>query len=225
MPRKIALVVGGSFNVWRDVKRAQRLMVEATGRDFDAVYCVKQIGIYWPTKFDVWVTLHPEKMDEYEAARKALGFVDGYEIVCHLAEECGDHGAKGRISRRTSFVYQSKGRTGHDPATAGSGMFGAKVAVEDGYFAVLAGIPMSKDVGHFLPGTKTINEREVKSAVAWNERDAFMIGYEQYKAHLSRKVKSVSGTTLKDFGEPTPAWLRGDPAPGNSTEVQAGCLA
>ncbi len=198
-------------------------MLAATGRPFDAVYCVKQSGIYYPEKFDVWVTLHPEKMDEYERDRAAKGLPDGYEIVCHLQGECGDHRDKGRISRRTSFVYQSKGKG--SPATAGSGMFGAKVAVEDGFNAVLAGIPMDKNTGHFLPGTRTINQLEIKSATHWNERDAFMLGYEQYVPHLLGKVKSMSGTTRKDFGEPTPGWLRGDPLPGNSAEVQAGCPA
>lgn len=205
---KVALVVGCAAGVWKDVERAQSLY------NFDAVYCVKQIGIYWPHKFDVWATLHPEVMDKYEADRKAKGFPDGYEIVAPLPHELGAHGAKGRIARRVS--YRFKGMN----ASASSGIYAAKIAIEDGYRVVLAGVPMEKNAGHFLPGTLTIVRKEVRGAV-WLEFDTFLEGFRNAKPFLRGKVTSMSGMTREVFGEPTPEWLRGDPEPVASAKVHA----
>lgn len=73
------LIVGCATDVWGDVEEAKKLI------EFDAIYCVKQIGIVWPDKFDVWATLHPEYMDGYEAERKKFGLPGGYEIVLNLS--------------------------------------------------------------------------------------------------------------------------------------------
>lgn len=205
---KFALVVGCAACIWDDVKRATTL------HNFDAVYCVKQAGIYWPTKFDVWCSLHPEMMDKYEAERKAKGFPSGYEIVAPLSKEVGSHGQKGNIARRVSLF--PKGVT----SSPSSGIYAAYVAVQDGFHVVLAGIPMQTSAGHFLPGTRTIVLGHVRGP-QWLERDAFLAGFEQYKPHLRGKVKSMSGETKNIFGEPTLGWLRGDPAPVNSAEAPA----
>jgi hypothetical protein len=70
-----ALVVGCAANVWDDVRAAREI------GEFDATYCVKMAGIHWPETFQVWVGLHPEFMDGYEAERHKLGLPNGYEIV------------------------------------------------------------------------------------------------------------------------------------------------
>jgi hypothetical protein len=211
---KVALVVGCSSNVWADAKRAQTLW------QFDAIYCVKQIGIYWPGPFDVWATLHPEKMDEYEAARAAKGFPAGYEIVAPLEtmEELGTHTKAGRISRRVSYRYPGMN------SSASSGLYGAKVALDDGFRVVLAGIPMQMNVGHFLPNTKNVHGL-ARSATEWKERDSFENGFLLSIPHMRDRTKSMSGITRDVFGEPTLEWLRGDPMPLNSAQDVAGCHA
>lgn len=187
-----ALIVGCAEGVMDEVAAAKKLVIEATGKDFDKVYLVKLAGVEWPGTFDVWVTLHPEWMDDYEAQRKAKGYPGGYEIVAPLTSEVGMHGQKGNIHRRLTYRWPKM--TG----SASSGIFGAKVALEDGCDRiVLAGIGMLP-TKHFTRGKE------------WLQRDSFMPGFEFAKPYLLGKVKSMGGYTKQVLGEPTLDWLKGD---------------
>lgn len=184
---KAALVIGCSMGVWDDVEAAFRLS------RFDRVYCVKLAGVYWPEEFDVWVTLHPEYMDDYEARRHAKGYPGGYEIVAPLEGEVEYRNRKkGRVTRRVS--YRWKGMN----SSASSGIYGAKVARDDGCDrVVLAGIPMS-DEPHFARGRSS-----------WEQRDSFLPGLEVALPHMRGWCRSVSGLTSEKLGVPTPEWLAG----------------
>lgn len=193
---KTCLVVGCASGVWDEVKAAQALC------KFDAVYCVKQAGIHWPGWFDVWATLHPEFMDAYEAERRALHWPAGYEIVAPVKGELGAHGSRGNVNRRVSYRWPGMN------SSASSGIYAAKIALEDGFGrVVLTGIPMTVAAGHFLP--KTRNVRDEVRGHAWNHRDSFMPGFQLAIPHLRGKVKSMSGHTREVLGEPTPEWLEG----------------
>lgn len=195
-----ALIIGCSEHVWKEVEQAQAMC------QFDKIYCVKLAGVDWPHHFDVWVTLHPEFMDDYEAQRKAKGYPGGYEIVAPLEGETR-HGKKGNISRR--ITYRWKGMT----SSASSGIFAAKIALDDGHSrVVLAGIPMD-------------TSKHFKRHNVWTERDCFLPGFMSIKHLLVGKVRSMSGLTKQYLGEPTPEWLQGDPVAVNSVQDQAGCLA
>lgn len=164
MPKSV-LVIGCAAGVWDDIKAAQAL------GSFDAVYCVKQMGIHYPKKFYVWVTLHPEAMDVYEIERKALGHPGGYQIVAPPPSELGTHGKKGNIARRVSYLWPDAVTNG----SASSGIYGAKVALEDGFSKiVLAGIPMTPEGGHFLPGTKNVLGQT--RGKTWDGHGAFVSG-------------------------------------------------
>ena len=179
----IALVVGCAACVWEDVAQAESLA------KYDAIYCVKLAGVYWPDKFDVWVTLHPEFMDAYEAKRRAKRYPGGYEIVGPLdTEHAVEHRGKGRIARRTSFRWPGMN------SSASSGIFAVKVAVEDGHNVVLAGVPMDKSE-HFSRGKK------------WKQVDQFQSGLIAAVPHMRGKVKSVSGQTRDLLGAPTAEWI------------------
>ena len=184
----IALIVGCAANVWDDVRAAQSLT------KFDAVYCVKLSGVHWPSKFKTWATLHPEYMNAYEAQRKELDLPGGYEIVAPLSNEVGQHGKKGNITRRVSYRYKGMN------SSASSGIYAAKVALEDGYKCVLAGIPMQDTDGHFLPTTKNV-KGHIRGA-KWLDRDCFMNGFEMSLPHMRGKVTSMSGLTRKELGIP-----------------------
>ena len=195
---KSALVIGCAANVWEDLKAARRLAT------YDAIYCVKQMGIHYREKFDVWVTLHPEAMDAYEHQRKVLGFPDGYQIVAPPAKELGMHGEKGNIARRISYLWPNSDGS----SSASSGIYGAKIAVDDGFDrVVLAGVPMTPEGGHFMPETKTV-AGQVRGKV-WTGCGAFEIGFRNAVPHLMSKVKSMSGNTMKVLGAPTREWLNG----------------
>lgn len=186
---KSALVVGCAANVWDDVAAAQSLCT------FDAVYCVKLSGVHWPNVFQVWVTLHPELMDGYERERHALGRPNGYEIVAHA--ECktmGEHYAKGRRGNVSRYIsYRWPGMT----SSASSGIFAAKVALDDGFErVVLAGIPMDKS-NHFSRGKP------------WLQQESFIRGFEKATPFLKGRVKSMSGYTREVLGAPSAEWLAG----------------
>lgn len=183
---KVALVIGGADCVTEDILIAKNLF------EPDSVYACNDIGAY-VERLDVWATLHPEKLELWEAERKKRGFRRNYEVVAPPPGELGEHGGKGKIDRRVSYRWKDMN------SSASSGIYAAKVALDDGYKVVLAGVPMERMAGHF------IRNRE------WIQRDAFTVGLEAAKPFMLGKVKSVSGLTRKIFGEPTLEWLTSDP--------------
>lgn len=190
----IALVVGCSRLVWDEVKAAQALAT------FDRVYCVKLAGVRWPDGDFTWVGLHPEVMDDYEKRRAGLGLPKGYEIVAPLSHEIGVHGNKGNVARRVSYLWSDDGHS------AGSGIYGAKVAMHDGHKKiVLAGIPMDPEAGHFM--IKDKNVQGILRGPVWKDFPAFVTGYTEALPRMKGKVKSMSGRTAKDLGMPTAEWL------------------
>jgi len=194
-PRR-ALIVGCASCVWDDVRAAFDLC------NYHAIYCVKQMGIHWPGKFEVFVTLHPEAMDSYEHQRKVLGFPDGYQIVAPPAKELGMHGEKGNIARRVSYLWPNSDGS----SSASSGIYGAKIALDDGFErAVLAGVPMTPEGGHFLPETKSVTGGT--RGKVWTGCGAFEIGFNNALPYLMNRVKSMSGRTQKVLGAPTKEWL------------------
>lgn len=151
-------------------------------------------GIFWPNKFDVWASLHPEWMDGYRAKRKAQGFPCGFEVVAPLEGELGKEHAKHPVDRRVSYRWPGMN------ASASSGIYGAKIALDDGHDrVVLAGIPMQADDGHFSRGKN------------WNQCDAFLSGLRHSIPYMQGKVKSMSGLTAELLGKPSPEWLTGEP--------------
>jgi len=144
---------------------------------------------------------NPRRVD-YVAERIAVGHPGGYEIVVPLPGEVGEWKNTCKTARRVS--YRWKGMN----ASASSGIYGAKVALDDGHDrVVLAGIPMTKDAGHFLPRTKNV-AGDIRGPV-WLQRDSFTPGFELAKPHLLGKVRSMSGLTKEILGYPTIEWLAG----------------
>ncbi len=183
----LALVVGSAACVWDDVRTAKELC------KFDAVCCVKRAGIAWPDKFDVWATLHPEFMDDYEARRKAAGLPGGYEIVAPPESELGTAGMGRNIPRRVSYCWPEMDRS------PGSGIYGIKVMLEAGYRVVAAGIPMNNEP-HFL-------KHELWGNGTWDGLANFESGFKQAIPHMMDKVRSMSGRTQEILGGVSPEWL------------------
>lgn len=195
---KSALVIGCAANVWEDVQAAKALA------SYNAVYCVKQIGIHYPEAFNVWVSLHPEAMNDYEAQRHAKGLPNGYQIVAPPKNELGTVGneAGANIKRRVSYLWSDQSN-----ASASSGIYGAKVAIADGFDRiVLAGIPMTPEGGHFAPETRTV--AGVVRGKVWSGHSSFVCGFNEAIPHLMGKVKSMSGYTKQVLGVPTQDWFK-----------------
>jgi hypothetical protein len=186
---KLALVVGSAACIWDDVRNAREMAT------FDAVCCIKRVGIEWPEPFQVWATLHPEFMEDYEAKRAAKGYPGGHEIVCPPQFELGKHFKGPEIPRRVPYNWKGMN------ASASSGIYGAKIMIDSGYRVVLAGVPMNNEK-HFVFHEKWKDG-------PWAGLDGFTRGLELATPHLLGKCKSMSGKTKEILGAPTPEWLAG----------------
>lgn len=183
---KTALVIGCSANVWAEVEAAQALA------KFDAVYCAKMSGVHWKGGRFIWCGLHPEWQAGYSAERGALGLHMDFETVSPPDSELGTAGKSRVIDRRVSYRWP-----GMD-ASASSGGYAAKVALEDGFDrVVLAGVPMDVSASHFTRGKP------------WLHRDSFTIGFQKSVPFFAGRVRSMSGWSQELLGAPSPAWLNG----------------
>lgn len=77
-----------------------------------------------------------------------------------------------------------------------SGLFAVKIAREEGMHAILCGVPMSAVAGHFVRGPDK-----------WKNCNTFLPAWEERVEELKPFVRSMSGWTAVQFGEPTPDWL------------------
>lgn len=180
---KRALVVGCSVDVWQEVEAAQKLC------SFDTFYVIKMAGIHWEQGFFHWITLHPEFMDKYKEERRKLGLPDTYSVVAPHQNEVGAH-AHHPADRRITYRWPNMSSSGS------SGLYGAKVALDDGHDrVVLAGVPMQREANHFSRGRP------------WTDVDQFMPAWTVSKPYIIGKVKSMSGWTKEFLGEPTAEWL------------------
>jgi hypothetical protein len=180
------LVIGCGPNVWSEVAEAEELC------EFDAVICVKLAGVFWPRPFYAWATLHPEFMPAYEAKREARGYPKGYQIVAPIEGELGTKHRAVPVDRRLTYRWPGMNASGS------SGLYGVKIALDDGFDRVVcAGIPMT-DEPHFA-----------RSQSNWQHRGSFIRGWELALPRLRENVRSMSGWTREKLGAPTPQWLAG----------------
>ncbi len=180
------LVIGCGPDVWSEVAEAEAMT------DFDAVICVKLAGVFWPRPFYAWATLHPEFMPKYTAMRDERGYPGGHEIVGPLEAELGTKNRAFHVDRRLSYRWKGMNASG------ASGLYGIKIAMDDGFDQIVcAGIPMTSEP-HFA-----------RNLSSWKERGSFMRGWELALPILKGRVKSMSGWTREKLGAPTPEWLAG----------------
>ena len=176
-----ALIIGRARGVWEEVAAAQAMTT------FDATIVVGKAAIDYPGRIDHWVTFHTELFDVWEKVRRGRGFPDP--------------------TTYWSAIYKGRPRNGPDrPGLrlvrcngGASGMIGVVVALDELCVqrAVLAGIPMQDDRGHY-DETKDWNEA-APYRTAWVEEANRMIG----------RVRSMSGWTMNLLGgePPTREWL------------------
>lgn len=188
MRKGIALVVGGAECVHDDYKRALELFKP------DRYYACNDMGAHLE-RLDVWCTLHPEQLEGWMAQRKARGLSGQFETVAPLTTEVGRH-HEHKADRRVSYLWLPGTQVGGSPSSGG---YAAKVALQDGYDAVLCGIPMRREDGHVI-------RKE-----PWQQRDSYIPGFEKCMPYFKDRVRSMSGWTMMVLGPPTPEWLAGTP--------------
>ena len=174
---KIAICLGGAMSAWEELERAREMAPDAmlvacnnAGRDIDG-------------PLDIWVTMHPDLMPKWEAARSKAGKPDA-GLIYHAGHRAG------KIKR--SIPIASWGGS--------SGLLTITCALENGAtHVILCGIPLHQHGRHY-DGTHKL----------WGEASQYRGAWERHLPKMEGKVKSFSGWTARLLGEPTKDWLDGD---------------
>lgn len=190
-PRDWGLVLGGAETLWDDLSRLEEIVGEPWP---GVVLATNEAGVDYPRDVHHWVTYHPEK----------------FERVCPPGKDSGAwESRRAEAGRNTDYVTWST-RAGHivDRVTQFKNVGGSSghLALRVGLLAlnlkrmVLAGVPMER-----RPHYHDANEGDPWSAARnhWPWEKRLMKEYEP-------RVRSMSGNTRSRFGEPTPAWLKGE---------------
>lgn len=182
-----ALVVGGAACVWDDLTIALREYRPAL------VFVVNDIGTVYSDRIDFWVSLHPEKLLNWQTLRRQNGLNDDY--LTYTYEPCQPGLVPGGDPRVDKWLdYRYPGMTG----SGSSGLLAVKAAQAEGCDRiVLAGVPLTTKERHFF------------SRDLWHERDQFAEAWKIAYPHLRDSVRSLSGWTKELLGSPTPTWFAG----------------
>jgi hypothetical protein len=176
-----ALVLGGAASVYDDARAAQEIASEA-GVTFDLVLAANAIAVHWPTRITHLISLHPEKLAAWQAARRERGGNDDYLTVTTARPNV-------RLMPRVDRVSRDWGGS--------SGLFGVKVALEEmADVIVLAGVPMTRSP-HF------------DSDAPWRDRDSFVNAWKRWRKHYAANTRSMSGYTQSLLGAPDVAFMTG----------------
>jgi len=181
---RTALVLGGAGNVWTDIDAALDL------GEFSGVVACNDAGAAYPGDLDAWVSLHGEKFGIWASARVAAGYSWPSAILAHM-EASSTKGLPPCVTGRTEFRFPGQ------PTTGSSGLFALKVALIDLGFdqAVLCGVPLSAEPGHFF------------DTAAWTAAAAHKRGWHEALPHIKHRARSMSGWTKEVLGSPDTEWL------------------
>jgi len=181
---KLALILGGAACVWDDLERAKQF------GPFAAVIAVNDAGAEFSGHVDIWATLHPEKLADWTARRKANGHSPAGMYAAH--EGNTQQGRQNSFPLDYVTDYRWPGMSG----SGSSGLFAVKVAMEHGYDRIiLCGVPMQAAQAHFFDSSP------------WGETDSFTQAWGIAKPFIEHSTRSMSGMTRDLLGEPTAAWL------------------
>jgi hypothetical protein len=121
-------------------------------------------------------------------ARHKAGLPMGAEVWCHK-----------KLGPRPGYFYEGVDKTTDDWAGS-SGLFAAKVALEEGFVKIiLAGVPLTSD------GRHVVRDRPFTAA------QAFRQGWQTRFKRIAPYLRSMSGWTQELLGAPTPEWLASPP--------------
>lgn len=176
-----ALVVADAAGWQEEAAAALRMFTP------DAIAATNNAGIEWPGRLDYWVSLHHNKCPDWPG------------IVVALERRL----AAGR-NRPQIWGYDGEaGMPGFDRCTTdwkgATGLLAVKVLREEGFERiVLAGMPMSREGGHFY------------DSKPWLQADRYRAAWTRHRTEIEPFVRSSSGWTKELLGAPTPEWLARD---------------
>lgn len=145
----------------------------------DCIIAINDIMTRLP-RVDHAVTMHPEKMHTWLEQRQANGFS---EIVSFWT-------GHDKILPKSSLPYKKfKNNKG------GSGLLAVEIAMYLGFTKIiLAGIPLEARQGHFFDD------------FVWRECILYRVVWE-HRGNTLPNVRSFSGWTKEQYGEPTLEWI------------------
>lgn len=174
------LILGGAACVWKDAKLALRMFTP------DVVIAINDMIAQWPTRIDYACTLHPEKLAQWLADRKANGYSAVTETWSHRNQAALRGGAQYPAVKHVAVDWSGS-----------SGLFAVKVArLEKLAPIILAGVPLVNTESHF------VRERP------WGAASAFHGGWRKRQKEIAPYVRSMSGWTAELLGKPTVGWLQ-----------------
>ena len=181
---RTALVLGGAGCVWDDLEAALDL------GEFQGVVACNDAGAAYPGEIDAFVSLHAEKAPLWMERRVRAGHPWPKAVLGHEGVTVRG-GLPACITGTTPFRLPGQQDTGS------SGLFALKVALIDLGFdrAVLCGVPMTIDQGHFF------------DPAAWRAAVSYRRGWEQALPAIKHRARSMSGWTLERLGAPDAEWL------------------
>lgn len=149
----------------------------------DAFFVTNDMIPLWSERLDYVCSLHPEKMLDWLSQRAKRGFRPPGEVWCHK-----NAGPRGLIHKGVDHVTEDW--------AGSSGLFAAKVAIEQGFQrVVVCGVPLVAEGNHIA------RKRH------WSAAHAFRSGWKRNEKKLRDYVRSMSGWTQQFLGAPTPEWL------------------
>ena len=177
------IVVIGPCEPWRLFDNLKKMF--KNGRDDIDVACVNDVGIYYPGRFQHWISLERKLPMWYEMRRHVPGDM---RVLLHIFYH------DPHIDQLPSLNYYWK--CSKTPIM--SGIFAAIVCKELGYKKIiLCGIPADDTPRFFDPPHKKYHGAQASKE-----------NWKRFK-HLFKNdcLKSMSGFTKELFGEPTKEWL------------------
>lgn len=177
-----ALVIGRAATVWDEVAQAKSLTT------FDKVVVINVAGCNYPGAIDYWVSYHPDFLAKWIEQRQRAGYP--YSIATtqlwsgiHRGRKLGSKGMKVLVSH-------------FDWSGGSSGLLAVMVARQAAQCdkIVLCGIPME-------------NTSRYDDTRPWREAMSYRQAWLDAKAQLAPYLRSMSGWTKEQFGEPTKEWL------------------
>lgn len=172
----IALCLGGAPSVWSDLKAAKALLA---GRPHIVIAC-NYAGIHYPGQLDGWATLHPELFSPWSRERSSRGLNTDYRLFAYV----------GHFNCPGAEIVPERFK-------GSSGLYMAQVALEamGAAGAILCGVPIEQDAGHFHePGP-------------WSDAERYRSGFRAAAAEIGPSLRSMSGWTAELLGKPDSAWL------------------
>lgn len=179
--------MGSAACAWDDFAAAEALLAQA-GRRWDMIVAANSIGVECP-QLDIWVTLHPELLAEWQAARDAKPeYSPVGRVIAHRQFATGERPA--RLDEVHEYRWPDQTRTGS------SGLFAVKVTMDTGVKRIiLCGVPM----------TPSIHRDDGKPWVHYN---SFTSAWTDMLWRISPTTRSMSGWTRQILGHPEFEWLQ-----------------